>query len=107
MLISDYIKSKITKFGAIIDNNELEGLLLKNSIVDEIFTADNAVKAEKALCSYIPELLGINTIAEGGYRIQLDKDGLMAYYSSLCEDLQIPNRFSVKQPKIKNKSYLW
>lgn len=108
MLIADYIQSKLSKYGAILDSNELTGLLLKNGIAEnEVFNTDSALKADKALHSYIPELLGINSIAEGGYRIQLDREGLLHYYSILCDTLGLPNKLAAQQPKIRNKSNMW
>jgi len=108
MLVSAYIQSKLNKFGASIDANELESLLLLNSIaVDEVYSADNAEKASKALYSIIPELLAMPDITEGGFSMKFNREGILAYYSLLCKELGLENKLAVKQPKVKNKSYLW
>ncbi|MBA4852074.1 DUF6706 family protein [Emticicia sp. BO119] len=109
MLIADYIKSKLSKFNITLDDNELEGLLLKNSIApDEVYEASNTQKADIALHSYIPELLALPDISEGGFSIKFDRQGILAYYKILCSDLGLEDKTISKQPKIRNMSRrLW
>lgn len=108
MLVADYIKSKLGKFGVLIDDNEVEALLLKNSIAsDATYTVDSVDKTEQALYDYIPELLVLSSVSEGDYSINYDKEGILDYYALLSNNLGQPNKLLVQQPKVKNKSYLW
>lgn len=108
MLISDFIKSKLGKFGVMIDDNELEGLLLKNSIsTEETYTIDTVDKTERAMYDYLPEMLIVSSIQEGGYSISYDREGILAYYRLLCNNLGLPDKVSTPQPKIKNRSNFW
>lgn len=107
MLIADYIKSKLGKFGMIIDDNEIEALLLKNSIaLNETYTVDSVDRTERALYDFIPELLVVSAVSEGGYGISYDREGILDYYALLCHNLGLENRLG-KQPKVRNKSYMW
>ncbi|RYU93814.1 DUF6706 family protein [Emticicia agri] len=108
MLIADYIKSKLGKFGVTIDDNELAALFLKNGIgSDETYIVDSVDKIERALYEYIPELLVVSSITEGGFGISYDKEGILDYYALLCHNLGLENKLTVQQPKVRNKSYLW
>jgi hypothetical protein len=107
MLIADYIKSKLGRFGMIIDDNEIEALLLKNSIaLNDTYTVDSVDRTERALYDFIPELLVVASVSEGGYGISYDREGILDYYALLCQNLGLENRLS-RQPKVRNKSYLW
>ena len=108
MLIADYIKSKLGKFGVTIDDNELEALFLKNTIAsDATYIIDSVDKIERALYEYIPELLVVASVSEGGYGISYDREGILDYYALLCHNLGLENKLIVQQPKVRNKSYLW
>lgn len=108
MLVADYIKSKVGKFGLMIDDFELEALLLKNNIAsDETYTLDSVDKTERALYYFIPELLVLSSVSEGGYSISYDREGILDYYALLCSNLGYENKLLKAQPKIKNKSNLW
>ncbi|PLK44402.1 DUF6706 family protein [Emticicia sp. TH156] len=109
MLVADYIRSKLGRFGFIIDHNEIEALLLKNGIgSDETYTLDSVDRTEQALYGFIPELLVVSSVSEGGYSISYDKEGIQDYYALLCHNLGRENKVQkAAQPKIKNKSDLW
>lgn len=108
MLVADYIKSKLGKFGVTVDDNEIEALLLKNSLAtDTTYTVDSVDKTERALYAFIPELLVVSSVSEGGYSISYDKEGILDYYALLCSNLGLENKLTEQQPKVRNKSYLW
>ena len=108
MTLSAFIQSKLSKFGASVDGNELESLLLLNSIAaDEVYTTTNSIKAYKAIHGYIPELLATPDITEGGFSMRLDRTAIMQYYQLLCDQLGLENKLAAKQPKVRDKSNRW
>ena len=108
MLLSDYIKSKLARFNVTLSADELEGLLLKNSIAtDTTYDASTSTDADKVMYGFIPELLVMPAISQGGYSIKFDREGILAYYRILCNDLGLADKTVTKQPKIKNLSNRW
>ena len=106
MLLKDYIKDKLSSFGYDLSTNELNALMIDNSIDD---TDDyESILAKKVIANIIPELLLIpESVTEGGYSVKYNREGLLTYYNILCEDLGIENKLVEKQPTIKNLSNRW
>ncbi|WP_337043859.1 DUF6706 family protein [Emticicia sp. 17c] len=108
MLVADYIKSKLLKFGVTLSTDHLQALLLKNGIAsEETYTGEGQRKAEQALHAFIPELLVVSGVTEGGFSISYDREGILAYYRLLSEQLNQPDALTPAQPRVRNKSYLW
>ncbi|HEY1055014.1 MAG TPA: DUF6706 family protein [Emticicia sp.] len=105
MLLSDYIKSKLARYSVTISDNELAGLLLKSEIeTGEEYSASTSQKADLALYAFIPELLLMPAISQGGFSIKYDREGILAYYRMLCSDLNLPDKTAATVPNVKDMS---
>jgi hypothetical protein len=105
MKTHEFIKAKLESFSVELSDIELKALLIDCGISELDNYETN--KAKTALAKVIPEMLLKPSIQEGDYSIKYDKDGLVAYYNLICNDLGIENKLTPPKPKINNRSYLW
>lgn len=89
--VKEYLQTKLSKFDVEVIEMELEILFLEGEtkLNTEINTPNVLVDAKKALVTFIPELLLRPEINEGEFKIKFDRDGILAFYKLLCNELGI------------------
>lgn len=111
MIVKEYLKEKICKFGIFtISEADLLDICEKSGLDSEKEVNNySVIEREKALVSYVPELLlFIDTIDENGFRVSRSDtvNKVKLYYSLKCRELNLTNALSDK-PVISDASNLW
>ena len=94
MTIRDYITQKLSSFSLVLKEADFVdiGLTYSLNIQDEI-TADNKVTVDRAYVSFIPKILAMPNVSEGGMSITWDRAALKEHYSMMCRELGLRDDF--------------
>lgn len=107
MKIADYIREKLGKFSVELSDAELSALLIEQQIDENAeYELGSGMIVKKALVAFIPDMLLMAEVSEGGYSIKWNIEGIKAYYSQLCSEIDSENAMSTI-PKVKDQSNRW
>lgn len=105
--VKEYIDSKVSKFGFVVSDAELDIMLEAQQLSRDAPMAVGLLdKVNLALVSIIPELLLIPDISEGQFSQKYNAEGIKAYYKMLCTQLGIEDKLD-PQPKVRDRSNIW
>lgn len=97
MTVREYITDKFLSFGVELSSADIFELC--RPMYDDEDVAQNWGKVQLNICKFIPSLLARPTsVSEGGVSMAWDKDAIKDYYTFLCSELNMPNKF---EPAIK------
>ena len=105
MTIKEYILSVTTTYG--FEESALIDATLIGCGIDggQVFSLESKQDATLGLYEVIPLLFALPDISEAGFSVNRNIEGLKAYYSLICNQLNKEDK--TKDNRIVDKSYLW
>ena len=107
MTLAEFITSKLKSFQLSVSSGELEVILANHGETpNSALTNQTMIIAKQVIVETIPELLLMPDISQGDFSRKLDKSGVIAYYTLLCDELGLENKLA-RQPRIYDASNRW